>query len=232
MKKLSILTIVIIVLAVAFTALMASSLAIAGPADTEVWRDHYYFVATTLPADNMLNPTDAFGNGWNTPPYVHLQPNPLDSTLLVTQRVPGDGYLVLALGNDNISGNRKTLVVRIECDSGSVNQLEFFRANYGYATPPANSKGWLVADTSDTAGVYHVSYAFDPQPDWEWIIIKNNGSGQVRLPKIFWTSRCVLSPDPCPMVPSLTSWGLLSLIGLLAATAVWVILKRRAGLAT
>jgi hypothetical protein len=174
---------------------------------------------------DSLNPKDLLGNLWNMPPYTALSPLTAD-TLRVS--LPGNNYLILALGNRDYPGNRKTLVVRIE-GVGAASQLQFYKANFGYETPPANRTGGPVVENLDTVGVYRASYVFDPQPDWEWIIIKNNGP-TMTLPKVFWTSSCVVSPNPYPRVPSLTTWGLLVLVALLTGTAIWVIRRRKAGL--
>jgi hypothetical protein len=211
------------VLIAAVVAVMISSPAVAGPLDTEAWRDHYYFTASSLPSDNMLDPTDLLGDSWNAPPYTAL--SPLKDSTLLNVSLPANSYLILALGNWKVQSNRKTLVVRIE-GVGATSQLQFYKTKCGYATPPpANHFELPVVEYRDTVGVYRASKVFDPQPSWEWIIIKNNGP-DMTLPKVFWTSRCV------PRAPSLTTWGLLALVGLLAATAIWVIRKRSTGLAT
>ena len=214
------------ILIVAVAAVMASSLAVAGPLDTEEWRDHYYSIRSSMTSAllDSLNPKDLLGNSWNVPPYTAL--SPLTDSTLLNVSLPANNYLILALGNWKVQSNRKTLVVRIEgVDAAS--QLQFHKTKCGYATPPpANHFELPVVEYRDTVGVYRASKVFDPQPSWEWIIIKNNGPNNMTLPKVFWTSRCV------PRAPSLTTWGLLALVGLLAATAIWVITRRRAGLAT
>ncbi|HWR83533.1 MAG TPA: hypothetical protein VN285_09535 [Candidatus Deferrimicrobium sp.] len=65
---------------------------------------------------------------------------------------------------------------------------------------------------------------FDPQPDYEIFRIKATGPATIAGAKA--VTKCYYEPD---RVPSLTSYGLIVLLGLLILSGVYVIYNRRKG---
>lgn len=66
-----------------------------------------------------------------------------------------------------------------------------------------------------------------PQPEWEVIVLRNDGSDPVTITDVLGETKCHRDPEDTP-IPSLTTYGIIVLVLLLLASTVWVIRKKRA----
>jgi hypothetical protein len=124
--------------------------------------------------------------------------------------------IVLAMRNINIDTNKKLVRVYLEYAGGTVALAEI-ACGSADGTP---CNGEVMSETNDGA-IYDLKYWIVPQPDWEYFVIENTGGTDVTINKAAISTNC--SP-----IPSLTPYGLMLLVLLLAGTAVWVMRRRSA----
>jgi hypothetical protein len=210
------------ILAVALLALvvMAPYTAIAGPTEADTLNYNYWRIISTAPGLTTLDPSGN-GNIWAAPWAKGAPPG---GTVL-----PAGQWLVLGRGN-LASPNpfkRKIFQARIDVAAGAAN-LQLTDKHFGYGSLPNTvPKQDLVVKSTGAGLLYELIWQVRPQPQWEWVAIKNNGANPITLASVNWWSTC---PWYFGRIPSLTAWGILILVLLLAGTAVWIVRKRKPAL--
>jgi len=203
MKKTIMLTVMLMVL-------IGPCIALAGDMGVDAYKDKFFKIVTGTPDTVSYKPT---WNGtawvWNTA-TVYTSGLPPANTV-----IPVNGYLVLAMENIRVQSNVKYLNVRIAFTGTAT--LHTDTVGNGY--PGGSGTGLRLIETS-AGGVYELLYSIRPQPDWEWVLIKNTGAQPATVSAVVWDSRC-------RSVPSLTTWGLLALVLIMAGTAIWVVRRKR-----
>ena len=214
-----------IMLTLAVLTLVAPCVALAGGTETDAYRDKFYRVdaGTGTPDTSKFHPTWS-GTAWvwktTLPDTIYKTGLPPAATV-----IPAGKYLVLGMENLWLpSLPIKYLTVRITY-SGSGGPLQFQPPNgaVGFGGNHGPSYGELISETTTGSGpwTYELHYKIRPQPDWEWVMIKNSSSTQsITISEVVWDSNC-------EYVPSLTAWGILALVLLIAGTALWVMRRRR-----
>jgi hypothetical protein len=194
--------------------LIAPCAALAGPMGADTVDYTYYRIMTTLTAADTagLRP-DINGDVWPAGYIKGLPPASLS--------LPAGQFLVLGIGNWQVDKNTKQLDVHIACPVLPALDLAF--RHFGYRQTPSIVPGDIFVQAN--AGLaYDLHWDIDPQPQWEWMAIKNTAASAITLNSVSWSRYC--DPKIRP-VPSLTTWGILSLLLLLGGTAVWLIRKRK-----
>jgi hypothetical protein len=130
------------------------------------------------------------------------------------------------MDNIRVTKNKKYMTLEFTYTSPGNGALKFTAPGDAHMGSP-NSSFALMKETTTTVGankVYHLEYLIIPQPNWEWIRVHNTGTGPtgtVTITKTTWNAKCW-------PIPSLTPYGLMLLVLLLAGTAAWVIRRRSA----
>ncbi|MBI5867162.1 MAG: hypothetical protein HZB43_02535 [candidate division Zixibacteria bacterium] len=205
MKKALLLTLAMLVLVVPCTAF-------AGSQEVEGIGDKYYRIQSTTPGPDTLN----FKPTWNGSAWVWNTGVLTAGVPPASTPLPAGNYLVLAMENFRIAANMKFVTVKITYTGTST--LQFQLANYGSKNGLA-SFGEISSETA-SGSPYQLIYKIRPQPDWEWLIIRNTGGSAITMTEVSFGSNC-------EYVPSLTTWGLLALVLLLAGTAFFMVKRRR-----
>ena len=191
--------IMILLLAALF---VAPSLLFAGESDIAAYKDQYYYAGAAL---GSYDPTSDDPNSatWN--------PNFTAGVPQAPVVLQANQVLVLAMRNILVKTNKKYLRVHAEY-TGPVVQRQSVGFDIGV--------GGVVSETN-AAGVYDLTYLVVPQPSWEYVVLRNPGPGTLTVNRATIESNC--SP-----IPSLTPYGLLLLVLLVAGTSVWVLRRRQA----
>jgi len=151
--------------------------------------------------------------------------------------LPGNGYTLaagasVALYRENrfLSDFKKTITLIAEYAGGD---LDFVEAGWGYQLdkdPGTNEQVKRSSSTDqffvriDDGATLKVEFDIIPQPDYEWILIKNNGGSAATLTAdMLFERECAL--------PSLTQWGMIALVVLMLAAGAMVIVRRRRAVA-
>jgi len=177
-------------------------------ADVTAYKDRYYYAGAPLgsydPTDDDPSATD-----WNGDFTAGVP----DAPIILA---PGE-VIVLAMRNIRVDANKKLLRAYIEYVG--TDDLVLDDVGHGSANGMV-SVGGIKEETLGT-GVYDLKYWIIPQPDWEYVVIRNNGGAPITINKAVIETNC--SP-----IPSLTPYGIMLLVLLLAGTAVWVMRRRSA----
>jgi hypothetical protein len=204
--------------------LLSCSLALAGGQEAEMYKDKYYRLVTT-PDSASYNPTRV-GSAW-TWPVTYTGPFPIGADLPLNGTViSSNRYLLLALENLYVSPSFvKELTVTINYTGAGPLLLQKASSGINGGT----SVGTKLSETN-SGGVYKLIYKIVPQPDWEWVLIKNTGVTSVTLTSVTINSSCreILVAE---RVPTLTHYGIGALILVLMGVALWLFRKKRLGVA-
>lgn len=176
-------------------------------ADVTAYKDQYYYAGSPTVPYEPIDPNPE-ATDWN-PEFTPGMPT--DPVILT----PGD-VIVLAMRNINIDTNKKLVRVYLEYAGGTV----ALAGNDCGAADGTPCSGEVMSETN-AAGVYDLKYWIVPQPDWEYFVIENTGGTNVTINKATISTNC--SP-----IPSLTPYGVMLLVLLMAGTAVWVMRRRSA----
>jgi hypothetical protein len=195
--------------------LLAPCIAMAGATDAAtVWPGVYYFGPDQVPATNFDRNPDG------TWPGIYIGALPPPPVALANTHV-----MVIGMDNGRVVTNKKYMTVEFTY-TGLPNSLEFIAPQDAQMGFPGSSFALMketdVALPLPAVGrVYHLEYVIVPQPNWEWIRVTNISGGPVTIEKA--TAHTVCIP-----IPSLTPYGLMLLVLLLAGAAIWVMRRRRA----
>ncbi len=205
MKKAIMLTLAILVFVMPCTIF-------AGSQEAQGIGDKYYRIQSTTPGADTLD----FKPTWNGSAWVWNTGVLTAGVPAASTSLPAGSYLVLAMENFRIADNMKFVTVKITYTGTST--LQFQLANNGSKSGVA-SFGEISSETAP-GSPYQLIYKIRPQPDWEWLIIKNTGGNAITMSEVSFGSNC-------EHVPSLTTWGLLALVIMLAGTAFFMFKRRR-----
>lgn len=220
MKKIAVLGIAVIALAVALPAM----------ADVQDYGELYYAISPPPNVGNAWDPTGAPNETW--PALYNGTPRPIQMPVqygngwiatggtieaLAGKTLKKDSILLIGFENSRVEQNEKYLTLRIKLtDPSKTLDTNSFKA--GKEGAISNCK---VVLTGIFNGEYMVVIKIVPQPDWEWIAIKNTSGADVQIERVGIRARC------SKRIPSLTGWGIGILILLLAATAVWIVRNKK-----
>ena len=192
-------------------------------AEPEIYKDRFYSDGHP-PSPYDPTWTGATWN-WVNPPYTHSFPratNPKDTIPNPAVLNAGDS-LLFGMENLHIPGAVKTLTLNITY-TGATADLDWRAAAWGgYVdgdTTSFHTRTLSRVTVTKAAGSLKVVVIM-PQPDWEWILIKNSGIGQATFTTVVLYSTCERA------VPSLTQWGMIGLGVLILGAGAMVIVRRR-----
>ena len=205
-----------ILLSVAAAILVLPCLTTTIQADVTDYGDKWYYVgAPQNPASNY-DPTDPAteADDWNG----LFTPLPVPPGT----RVGPDSVLVVAMRNDD-SILVKTVTLTIDYVGDSLARRRIGHGSTKYVTkhgePRTERDG--PHPTIPLMRQYYLVFDILYQPDWEWIEVWDPESRALNVHNATIHSVCT-------KVPSLTPYGIMLLVLLLAGTAVWVMRKRKA----
>jgi hypothetical protein len=172
-------------------------------------------------------PDEDYPWDWPDPPYtLHEYADPVTGEYpeawpietVPIPAIPAGNWMVFGMENLYWPTNIKSVYLVIEYTGGS---LDLEQLGWGYAP---GSPSQTLGVTYSSPGKLIVVWTIDPQPDYEWLLIKNNGVEPAVITKVYFT-------DECHPVPSLTQWGIIGLVLLMLAAGAMVIVRRRRAMA-
>jgi len=204
-----------VLLAMTLIALFATAVS----ADTMVENDRYVTgPIATLGAMTDYDPTPAGASWtWPMPPYVTAYPGgPIYPQLLPSNppALPANNWMVFGMENIYWPTNEKSVYLVIEYTGG---ELLLDGLGYGYEGKAIHSGGAVLVNEP---GRLVIVWPVWPQPDWEWLLVKNVGGAPVTFNSIYFYDECI-------PVPSLTQWGIIGLVLLMLAAGAMVIVRQR-----
>jgi len=205
---------IIIILALTLTALFAT----AALADSMVENDRY--ATDPIPTLGPMTDYDPVpdGENWTWPaPYIYSYPGgPIYPQLLPSNPppLPANNWMVFGMENLYWPTNEKSVYLVIEYTGG---ELILDGLGYSYNGKVMHAGGGVLVNEP---GRLVIVWPIWPQPDWEWLLVKNVGGAPVTFTNIYFYDECI-------PVPSLTQWGIIGLVLLMLAAGAMVIVRRR-----
>ena len=172
---------------------LAGTIAVVMPAHADYLDAFWTDEDPAPPYDPVADDPDP-GWNWRNPPWSHRPTEPVpDGTAISAGKARLFGLENLWLGEDYV----KTVTLEFDYAGG---RPESSARNYGYHPdnqPEASNDSW---DETDTGTHYKLVWQIDPQPDWEWIAIRNESalSGVMTISNFSLTSECV--PEPASLL--------------------------------
>lgn len=143
-------------------------------------------------------------NKWQNPPWTGTYKATGDdtavsgSTSFVGTLTPG---MSMGLGLDNVENltKVKTFTIKIFIQ-GKDAKPELQTPAYGYKNPLTKSKVERKGEPEFKNGWLTATWTINPQPAWEYIIIKNAGTDLFKMSDLTLSSTCAAVPAPGAMI--------------------------------
>lgn len=138
------------------------------------------------PTPNDLSDPTA---GWNWDPDKWTHKNTTGVVPDGTVMKP-DTFLVFGLENKFIKDETKTFWVTFHYQGGDPKATNAKWGNH----PKNGDVGGGSMSELDEAGVYKFTVVTKPQPDWEWVVITNVGTSDMKITSFKMDSSCTPTP--------------------------------------